>query len=58
VGSAQEAIKKKGYFKSFEEYSETFANKRKKIKELKDQLTALKEASETSAKAYGQAGTS
>jgi hypothetical protein len=23
VGSAQEAIKKKGYFKSFEEYSET-----------------------------------
>jgi hypothetical protein len=56
VGSAQEAIKKKGYFKSFEEYSETFANKRKKIKELKDQLTALKEASETSAETSGQTG--
>ncbi len=58
VGSAQEAIKKKGYFKSFEEYFETYADKRKKIKELKDQLTALKEASETSTKISGQAGTS
>jgi hypothetical protein len=58
VGSAREAIKKKGYFKSFEEYSETFADKHEKIKELKDQLTALKEASETSAKTSGQAGTS
>ena len=58
MGSTQEAIKKKGYFKSFEEYSETYADKRKKIKELKDQLTALKEASETYAKTSGQAGTS
>ncbi len=38
VGSAREAIKKKGYFKSFEEYSETYADKRKKIKELKDKF--------------------
>jgi hypothetical protein len=58
VGSAQEAIKKKGYFKSFEEYSETYADKREKIKELKDQLKALKEASETSAKTSDQTGTS
>ena len=58
MGSAREAIKKKGYFKSFGEYSETYADKREKIKELKDQLTALKEASETSAKTLGQAGTS
>jgi hypothetical protein len=58
VGSAQEAIKKKGYFKSFEEYSKTYADKREKIKELKDQLTALKEASETFTKTSGQAGTS
>jgi hypothetical protein len=58
VGSAQEAIKKKGYFKSFEEYSEIYANKREKIKELKDQLVVLKEASETSVKTSGQAGTS
>ncbi len=36
VGSAQEAIKKKGYFKSFEENSKTYAGKREKIKELKD----------------------
>jgi hypothetical protein len=58
VGSAQEGIKKRGYFKSFEEYSETYTDKREKIKELKDQLTALKEASETSAETLGQAGTS
>jgi hypothetical protein len=58
VGSAREAIEKKCYFKSLEEYSGTYANKREKIKELKDQLTALKEASETSAKTSGQAGTS
>ncbi len=57
VGSAGEAIKKKGYFKSFEEYSKPFTNKRKKIKELKDQLTALKEASETSTKTSGQTET-
>ncbi len=58
VGSAQEGIKKKGYFKSFEEYSDTYDDKRQKIKELKDQLTALKEASETSVETLGQAGTS
>ncbi len=58
MGSAQEAIKKKDYFKSFEEYSKTYADKRDKIKELKDQLTALKEASELSAKTSGKAGTS
>jgi hypothetical protein len=58
VGSAREAIKKKGYFKSFEEYSKTYADKREKIKELKDQLVVLKEASETSAETSGQAGTS
>ncbi len=40
MGSAWEAIEKKGYFKSFEEYSETLADKREKIKELRDQLTA------------------
>ena len=37
VGSAQEAIKK-GYFKSYEKYSGTFANKRDRIKQLKSQL--------------------
>ena len=58
VGSAQEAIKKKGYFKSYEEYSGTFAKKREKIKELRDQLTEPKEASETSAETLGQTGTS
>ncbi len=45
VGSAQEAIKKKGYFKSFEDHSHTYSDKRKKVKELKDQLVALREAS-------------
>ena len=58
MGSAREAIKKKGYFKSFEEYSQTYANKREKTKELKDQLVALKKASETSIETSGQAGTS
>jgi hypothetical protein len=58
VGSVREAIKKKGYFKSFEEYSRTYVDKSKKIKELKDQLVALKEASETSTETSGQAGTS
>jgi hypothetical protein len=41
VGSAQEAIKKKGYFKSYEEYSGTFADKRDKVKQLKSQLAEL-----------------
>jgi hypothetical protein len=58
VGSAQEAIKKKGYFKSFEDHSKTYADKRKKVKELKDQLVALREASATPTKISGQAGTS
>ncbi len=59
VGSAQEAIKKKGYFKkSFEYNSGTYADKHEKVKELKDQLVALREASETPAKTSGQAGTS
>ena len=44
VGSAQEAIKKKGYFKSFEDHSEDYSKKRGKVKELKNQLVALKEA--------------
>ncbi len=35
MGSAQEAIKKKGYFKSFEDHSGTYADKREKVKELK-----------------------
>jgi hypothetical protein len=34
-------IKKKGYFKSYKEYSGTFANKREMIKQLKDQLVEL-----------------
>jgi hypothetical protein len=45
MGSAQEAIKKKGYFKSFEDHSDTYSEKCKKVKEKKDQLVALKEAS-------------
>ncbi len=45
VGSAQEAIKKKGYFKSFEDHSDTYPHTREKVKELKDQLVALREAS-------------
>jgi hypothetical protein len=42
--SAQEAIEKKGYFKSFEDHSDDYSEKRGKVKELKDQLVALKEA--------------
>jgi hypothetical protein len=44
VGSAQEAIEKKGYFKSFEDHSDDYFEKQGKVKELKDQLVALKEA--------------
>jgi hypothetical protein len=58
VGSAQEGIKKKGYFQSFEDHSGTYADKREKVKELKDQLVALREASAAPAKTSGQAGTS
>jgi len=43
VGSAQEAIEKKGYFKSFEDHSGDYSEKREKVKELKKQLKALKE---------------
>ncbi len=34
-----------GYFKSFEDHSDSYSEKREKVKELKDQLVALKEAS-------------
>jgi hypothetical protein len=44
VGSDQEAIKKKGYFKSFEDHSDEYSEKRGKVRELKNQLVALKEA--------------
>ena len=44
MGSAREAIKKKGFFKSFEEHSDDYAEKREKVKELKKQVEALKEA--------------
>jgi len=43
VGSAREAIEKKGYFKSFEDPSDDYSEKREKVKELKKQLEALKE---------------
>ncbi len=42
MGSAREAIEKKGYFKSFEEQSDEYSKKRGKVKELKKQLEALK----------------
>ena len=45
MGSAQEGIEKKGYFKSYEEYSGTFAKKHKRIKQLKSQLMELNETS-------------
>ncbi len=35
VGSAREAIEKKGYFKSFEEHSDDYSEKREKVKELR-----------------------
>ncbi len=44
MGSAREAIKKKGYFKSYEDHSDDYSEKCGKVKELKDQLVALKEA--------------
>ena len=43
VGSAREAIEKKGYFKSFKDHSEDYSVNREKVKELKNQLEALKE---------------
>jgi hypothetical protein len=42
VGSAQEAIEKKGYFKSFEEHSNEYSEKQGKVKELKKQLEGMK----------------
>jgi hypothetical protein len=36
VGSAREVIEKKGYFKSYKEYSGTFADKRDEVKQLKE----------------------
>jgi hypothetical protein len=44
VGSARGAIEKKGFFKSFEEHSKDYAEKRKKVKEIKKQAEALIEA--------------
>ncbi len=44
MGSAQEANKKKGYFKSFEEHSDDYAEKQEKVKDCKKQVEALKEA--------------
>ncbi len=44
MGSAREAIEKKGHFKSFEDHSEDYSENREKVKELKKQLEALKEA--------------
>jgi hypothetical protein len=41
---AREAIQKKGYFKSFEEHSVDYSEKREKVKELRKQLEVLKEA--------------
>ncbi len=43
VGSAREVIEKKGYFKSFENHSDDYSEKREKVKELRKQLEALKE---------------
>ncbi len=43
MGSAREAIEKKGYFKSFEDHSDNYSKKREKVKEVKKQLEALKE---------------
>jgi hypothetical protein len=47
VGSAREATKKKGYFKSYKEYSGTFADNRNKVKQLRSQLAELDETSGT-----------
>jgi hypothetical protein len=44
VGSAREAIEKKGYFQSFEDHSKDYSVDREKVKELKNQLEALSPA--------------
>ena len=51
VGSAREVIEKKGYFESYKESSESYAELCEKIKQLKIQLSELDETS-------GQTGTS
>ncbi len=43
VGSAREAIRKKGYFQSFEDHSEDYSVNQEKVKELMNQLEALNE---------------
>ncbi len=50
VETSQEGIKKNGYFKSYEEYLVTFADKRERIKHLKSQLAELDETYGTSKK--------
>lgn len=52
VGSAREAIEKKGYFKAYEENNEAYVELRGKIKSAKAQLATLDES------AIGEAGTS
>ena len=54
VGSAQEAIKKNGYFKWYKEYAGTCADKREKVKQLKSQLVELNETSGTCRKSSKQ----
>ncbi len=50
MGSAQEVIKKKWYFKSYEEYSGVFPDKHTRIKQLKSQLAEMDETYGTSKK--------
>ena len=52
MGSAREAIKKKGYFKAYEENNKAYVELRGKIKSAKAQLATLDES------AIGEAGTS
>ncbi len=52
VGSAREAIKKKEYFKAYEENNEAYVELHGKIKSAKAQLATLDES------AIGEAGTS
>ena len=52
VGSAREAIEKKGYFKAYKENNEAYVELRGKIKSVKAQLATLDES------AIGDAGTS
>ncbi len=52
MGSAQEAIEKKGYFKAYKENNEAYVELRGKIKSAKAQLATLDES------AIREAGTS